>query len=152
MSQAEFDTATGHRYFAAACFNATWELLDKQNRTSDDEEAMIACSLASLWHWQQRPDCTPRNLSIGYWQVSRVYATVGQPQNAWRYGELCLKASEGEEPFYLGYAYEALARAAKAAGDAQLQAQYRRQAEELASQLLEGEERELLSKDLQTLT
>ena len=151
MTQAPPLDLAAHCHFAAACFNHTWELLDKPGRTPEDDEAMIACCLASLWHWRQRPDCTPRNLSVGYWQASRVYAVLGQPQNAWRYGELCLKASEGEEPFYLGYAYESLARAAKAAGDADLQARYRRQAEELAAQLPEGEERELLAKDLKSL-
>src|SRR5688572_8043756 len=102
-STSNFDEAAAHRYFSATCFNRTWDWLDKANRSSDDDEAMIACCLASLWHWLQRPDCTPRNRSVAFWQVSRVYAMVGQPQNAWRYGELCLKASEGEEPFYLGY-------------------------------------------------
>ena len=146
-----FDEAAGHRFFSATCFNRTWELLDKANRTAEDTETMIACCLASVWHWQQRPDCSRRNLSVGYWQVARVYSLVGQAQNAWRYGELCLKASEGEEPFYLGYAYEALARAAKLAGDDELTRQYLRHAEELAGQLADGEEREMLTKDLNSL-
>lgn len=146
------DEAAAHRFFSAACFNRTWELLDKADRTPEDDEAMIACCLASLWHWRQRPDVSKRNLSIGYWQASRVYAVLGQAQNAWRYGELCLRISEGEEPFYLGYAYEALARAAQLAGDASLTQQYLRHADELAAQLPEGEEREMLTQDLRSLT
>jgi len=152
MSQSPvFDEAAAHRYFSATCFNRTWELLDKADRTAEETEAMVACCLASLWHWRQRPDCTRRNLSIGYWQLSRVYAVAGQAQNCWRYGELCLRASEGEEPFYLGYAYEALARAARLAGDSDLTRQYLRHAEELVGQLSEGEEREMLTKDLNSL-
>lgn len=152
MNQAPaLDEAAAHRYFAGACFNRTWELLDQADRTPEDDEAMIACCLASLWHWQQRPDVSRRNLSIGYWQVSRVYAVLGQAQNAWRYGELCLRISEGEEPFYVGYAYEALARAAQLAGDANLTQQYLRHAEELAAHLPEGEEREMLVQDLRNL-
>ena len=146
-----FDEAAAHRFFSAACFNRTWELLDKADRSPEESEDMIACCLSSIWHWRQRPDCARRNLSIGYWQVSRVYAMLGQAQNAWRYGELCLKASDGEEPFYLGYAYEALARAARIAGDGELTLQYRRHAEELAAQLPDGEEREMLTKDLHSL-
>jgi len=64
---------------------------------------------------------------------------------------MCLKASEGEEPFYGGYAYEALARAAKLAGDMELTRQYLRHAKEFASQLPDGEEREMLIKDLNSL-
>jgi hypothetical protein len=146
-----FDEAAAHRFFSAACFNRTWELLDKANRSPEEGEAMIACCLASLWHWGRRPDCAARNLSIGYWQISRVYAVLGQAQNAWRYGELCLRASETEGPFHLGYAYEALARASKIAGDSELTLQYRRQAEELANQLPDGEEREILDNDLNSL-
>jgi hypothetical protein len=146
-----FDEAAAHRFFSATCFNRTWELLDKTERSAEEHEDLIACALASLWHWRQRPDCGRRNLSIGFWQVSRVYAVLGQAQNAWRYGELCLKVSEGEEPFYLGYAYEALARAAKMAGDNELSRQYRRHGEELAGQLPDGEEREMLTKDLHSL-
>lgn len=145
------DIAAAHRYFAAACFNQTWEFMEKGDRTADDTTAMIHSCLASLWHWRNRADCTSRNLSIGYWQASRVYALADQPENAWRYGELCLKASEGEEPFYLGYAYEAMARAAKKAGDTDLSNQYRRHAEQLAAQVPEGEEREMLLKDLREL-
>ena len=146
-----FDEGGAHRFFSATCFNRTWELLDKADRTAEETEAMIACSLASIWHWRQRPDCTRRNLSIGYWQVSRVYSVAGQAQNAWHYGELCLRVSEGEEPFYLGYAYESLARAARLAGDADLTRQYLRHADEMAGQLPDGEEREMLSKDLNSL-
>jgi hypothetical protein len=146
-----FDEAAAHRFFSGACFNRTWELLDKPNRTAEEDETMIACSLASIWHWEQRPDGTRRNLSIGYWQVSRVYAVVGQAQNALRYGEMCLKASVGEAPFYAGYAYEALARAARLAGDHDLTRRYLRHAEELAGQLPDGEEREMLTKDLNSL-
>jgi hypothetical protein len=62
---------------------------------------MLHCAFAGLWHWTQRLDCTATNRSIGYWQISRIYALLGQADNAHRYGELCLKASQepGVEPF-----------------------------------------------------
>ena len=69
---------------------------------------MLLLNLASLWHWTQRPDCTPGNLSNGYWQLSRIYALLGQADAAQQYGQLCLKSSQGEGtlPFHLGYAYD----------------------------------------------
>jgi hypothetical protein len=152
MSALPFDLAAAHRYFAAYCFNEAWKWMDITDRSADDTEAMIQCCLASLWHWRQRSDATSRNLSIGYWQASRVYALAGQAANAWRYGELCLKASEGEEPFYLGYAYEALARAARMAGDEPLSRQYLQQAQQFAAQVPEGEERSMLLQDLASLS
>ena len=64
----EFDLQVAHRYFSATCFNQAWELIDKPERTAEEDEAMVQLSLASTWHWTQREDCTPANLSIGYWQ------------------------------------------------------------------------------------
>ena len=74
---------------------------------------MLRLSLAATWHWTQRPDCTSTNLSIGYWQTARIYALLGQAENARRYAQMCFEVSQqpGVKPFFLAYAYEALARA-----------------------------------------
>ena len=103
-----------HQHFSAFCFNECWGLIDKTDRTAEETEDMILLSSASLWHWKQRDDCAPLNLSTGYWQLSRVYALAEQFDMAELVGQKCLTASlDGElEPFYVGYAYEALARAA----------------------------------------
>lgn len=143
-----FDIARAHRWFSADCFNRVWALLDKADRTPDDCERMISLAHASLAHWRERADCTPGNLSIGYWQTSRVYAVLGQAENARRYGELCLAASAGEPPFYLGYAHEALARAAKLAGNAASAAEHVAKARLLAVQVTDAGERAALEADL----
>jgi len=113
-----FDLPGAHRYFSAECFNSAWELIDKPRRTPEEDLDMLHRSLAALPHWTQRPDCTPTNRSIGFWQVSRVYCLLGQEENARHYGELCLAVSRGADvpPFYLAYAHEALARAELVAG------------------------------------
>ncbi|WP_395741367.1 hypothetical protein [Prosthecobacter sp.] len=72
------DSASLHRAFSADCFNRTWQLLEKPDRTAEDDEQMLLLAMASLWHWTQREDCTLRHRSIGYWQVSRVYAVRGK--------------------------------------------------------------------------
>ncbi|MBL8850512.1 MAG: hypothetical protein JNG89_12600, partial [Planctomycetaceae bacterium] len=56
MSMNESDRAAAHRQFSGECFNRTWELIDKQDRTPADDEQMLLRSLASLWHWTQRAD------------------------------------------------------------------------------------------------
>jgi hypothetical protein len=114
---------------------------------------MILLSLASLWHWTQRADCTPTNLSVGYWQASRVYALAGQIENARQYGLLCLKASQGEgvQSFYKGYAYEALARAEMVAGDREKMTEFLQQAFHFSEQVANSEEKKMLSDDLKTI-
>ena len=87
-----------------------------------------------MWHWSQRADCTPTNLSMSYWQTSRVFALLGQVENARRFAQRCLQVSqsEGIEPVYLGYAYEALARAEMVAGDREKMREYLEKGREIA--------------------
>jgi hypothetical protein len=146
-----FDPQIVHRHFAAECFNAAWELMDKSRRTPAEDEEMIHLAHASLWHWSKRADCTPRNLSIGYWQAARVCALLGQADNARRYGLLCLQYGQGEGPFYAGYAYEALARAEWAAGNPDKAKAYLLEAQKLAAEVGDAEDRELLEKDLASM-
>ena len=102
-----------HHRFSAESFNKCWTLIDKKDRSPQDVENMILCASASMWHWKQRSDRKPLNMSIGYGQLSRVYALSGQHDMAKTYGQRCLKtALKGPAPpFYIGYAYEALTRA-----------------------------------------
>lgn len=148
-----FDLAEAHRYFAVSCFNRTWELINRPDRTTAEDEEMIRLSLASLWHWTQHPDCTATNRAIGCWQVARVYTLAGQLENAGRYGHLALEASleEGVEPVYQGYAYEALARAEAAAGAREQSAAYLELAHQAAARTTDPEDRQQLLDDLDTV-
>lgn len=151
--QPEFDTAAAHRFFAAQCYNDTWELMDKPDRSAAEDERMLLLSMASLWHWSQRADCTATNLSISYWQLARVYALLGQADNARRFGLRCQQISqtEGVEPFYLGYAYEALARAEAVAGDTAQRDEYLRAAHEITERIANEEYQQMLVNDLRTI-
>lgn len=146
-----FDRAAAHRWFSADCFNRVWTLLEKPDRTPDDCERMISLAHASLAHWRERADCTKQNLSIGYWQLSRVYAVLRQAENARRYGQLCLDVSGAEPPFFPGYAHEALARAERLAGNLAVAQQHLAEARRLAAQVADAEERRALENDLATL-
>ena len=143
-----FELSMAHRYFSADCFNKTWELIDKTNRTPAEDEEMIRLSQTSLWHWTQRNDCTRANLAIGYWQVARVYAIVGRADEARRYGQLCLEHGRHESPFLHAYANEALMRAEIAAGNSAAAAQFRIEALRLAADVTDSEERDLILNDL----
>ncbi|MCB1278384.1 serine/threonine-protein kinase [Prosthecobacter sp.] len=140
-----------HKKLSAECFNRTWELLDKKERTREEDERMISLAHSSLAHWRMREDCTDQNLSIGYWQISRVYAALGQGENARRYAELCLTVSDKEPPFYLGYAHEALARAARLNQDRAAFDTHLAEAKTLAAKVSEPDERKMLEDDLESL-
>lgn len=153
VKKPDFDLQAVHKYFSAQCFNRAWDLIDKPVRKPDQDEQMLQLSLASLWHWTQREDCTPTNLSIGYWQVSRVYALLHKPDMARRYGNLCLQVSQqqGVPPFYLGYAYEALARAENVDGKLDDAEKYLIEAHQIAATLPGEEGKKQLLADLSTI-
>jgi len=147
-----FDVAAAHKYFAADCYNQTWNFIDKRNRTPEEDLSMLQTAMASLWHWSQREDATPTNFSIGYWQVSRVFALMGQADNARRYGEMSLKsAQDGAEIVFVGFGYEALARAERVAGNKEKMKEYLAQAWSYAENVEDEEDKKLLVKDLETI-
>ena len=102
-----------HSYFSAYCFNKCWTLIDKKTRTDGEVEDMVLLANASLWHWKQRNDCKPMNLSIAYCQLGRVNCLAGNTDPAKRYGKKCIKVSLAGKlpPFYLGYGYEVMENA-----------------------------------------
>jgi len=146
-----FDTTLAHRYFAADCFNKTWGFIEMPNRTHDEDEQMIRLAQTSLWHWTNRPDCNNEKLSIGYWLLARVYAIAGRHEDAKRYADSCLKYSQGEAPFFVAYAYEALARAEKAAGNSSLMTKYKTESVRLADTVKDADDRKLLIDDLASI-
>jgi len=147
----DFDLQVTHRYFSGNCFNKTWEFIDNPNRTDEDNLSMLQTAMASLWHWTQREDAKSQNLSVGNWQVSRVFALMGQADNARKYAEVSLKYSEGCEPFYIGFAYEALARAEMAARNQEKMNEYLKKAHELAKKVEDPEDKEVLMGDLNSI-
>ena len=150
-NSSDFDVVAAHKYFAASCFNRAWDLIEKMDRTPDDELLMVALNQASIYHWLNRPDCENKSLSVGYWQASRIHAILRNASEAKRYAEICLGYSNNLEPFYLGYAHEALARAAKLEGETKIAAEHLSLAREQAQLVNRKEDRELLINDLVTL-
>jgi hypothetical protein len=153
VKKSDFDLQSAHKYFSAECFNRAWDYIEKPVRTAEEDDQMLQLSLASLWHWTQREDHTPTNLSVGYWQVARVYALLQQAEQSTHYGQLCLEASQAESvlPFYRGYAYEALARAALAADEHNELEKLLTQAHQVAASLTDPEEKKQLLQDLATI-
>ena len=78
-----------HRKFAINCFNGTWDLIEKTDRTPEDDANMIHMAHASRYHWAEVG--MPINLARGDWQISRVYAALSQGDNALVYAKNCLR-------------------------------------------------------------
>lgn len=147
------DEEEAHKHFSVQCFNAAWALLDKQDRSADEDGLLRETAHASLYHWLKREDCEASNVSIGLWQVSRVHAVLGEGELALHYARECVRVSELQKllPFYRGYGYEAEARAALLIGDGGLAADALKIAQECAQAVENEEEQGLLRADLETL-
>ena len=150
-STSTFDLTAAHKYFAANCFNKAWDLIEKPDRTPEESRLMVALNQASIYHWLNRPDCTSENLSVGYWQASRIQTILGHAEEAMRHAEVCLGYSTELEPFYLGYAHEALARATLLAGDHANAAEHLAHARRCAAKITRKDHQAMLLKDLEGL-
>ncbi|WP_035445795.1 hypothetical protein [Bacillus sp. UNC41MFS5] len=146
-------TTFWHKQQAVNSFNAVWDLLDLNVRTNEEVEKMIHQAHTSFYHWTQVEGHTAKNLSIGYWQLSRVYATAGLGERSMYYAERCLSVSlENEiEPFYIGYAYEALSRANALLGHNDRSIEQAKKAMEYAKLIVDKDAKEMLVQDLYEL-
>lgn len=139
------------RRLAGTLFNRVWDYLEKTDRSSADDDAMLHAAHASRHHWGVVGE--PVNWARGEWQISRVYAVLGRAEPALHHGlrYLALVEENGLEPFDLGYAHEAIARAYQVAGDATQSAQHLQLAHAAAADVTDAEARDLLTTDLAQL-
>jgi hypothetical protein len=140
-----------HRHWGRTLFNDVWRLMEKEDRTPDEDALMVHEAHASLYHWLRGGG--PENAARGEWQVSRVYCVLRRPEaalyHARRVLDICQRHGIGD--WDLGFAYEALARAHAVAGDEQEMARWLEQARAAADQVVEESDRDLLLADLGTV-
>jgi DNA-binding transcriptional MerR regulator len=145
--------AADERRLGVALFNATWTLLEKENRTRAEDDAMLHMAHASRHHWGRAEGTTPANLGRGEWQCSRVYAVLGRAEPCLHHAKRCLDIclENGIADWDLAFAYEALARGHAVAGDAEQARAFTEQALAAAEDIAEEDERELVLSDLETI-
>jgi hypothetical protein len=140
-----------HRKFAVDCFNSTWGLLDKSDRTKAEDFEMIHTAHASRYHWGQIG--TPLHWARGDWQISRVYAVLGFGVMAFKYAQssldLCQEHDYGD--FDLAFAYEALARASSVSGDVAKTGGYIRLAKDAGEAIEKKEDKDYFFSELESI-
>jgi DNA-binding transcriptional MerR regulator len=145
------DVAGDERQVAADLFNGVWRLLEKEDRSVEDDDRMLHMAHASRYHWGQVGD--PVNRSRGEWQCSRVYSVLGRTEPALYHArrglEICQAHGIGD--WDLAFAYESLARAHAVAGDKDEARSWTEQALAAAEDIAEDEDRELLRTDLEAI-
>lgn len=151
MTEAQaFNEAQAHRHFAIQFNNATWGLLDKKDRTREDDELMIVSAHASLRHWLEAG--TGVNHQRGEWLIARVYSVLGLGDRALYHAQRCLELTEMHaaemKDFDRAYAYEAVARANAVAGNREQAREYLGLAEAAGAEIAGPEDKAIFQGDL----
>jgi len=143
------------RALAAGLYNRCWELLEIRDRTPEQDAELIHAAHASRYHWEQIAD-TPARLWRGEWMCSRVYAVLGRAEPALWHARRAVTLVEAGgaavEEWDRPAVYEAMARASFVAGDATEGAAWKARAAALAAALSDADDREVLERDLATLS
>ena len=140
-----------HRQLGVDLYNEVWRLMESR----EDDERMLYATHASAYHWSEAPECEPRNRARSEWQISRVYAVLGRGEPAVHHAERCLELCEQHadnvEDWDAPFAYEALARAHKVAGNDHDARRYESLARESGDAIADPEDREHFHEALATL-
>jgi DNA-binding transcriptional MerR regulator len=139
------------RRLASSLFNHVWDLLEKPDRSTADDDAMIHAAHASRHHWGVVG--TPMHAARGEWQCSRVYAVLGRFEPARHHAERCLNLAVDNDlgAFDVGIGHEAIARAYRVTGDTDQVATHVARAAAEAAKITEPEDRKILEGDLADL-
>jgi hypothetical protein len=147
-------TPEEHRRLGVELYNGTWELIERQDRTPDEDDEMLHRAHASAYHWLQAPH-TAANRARSHWLCSRVHAVVGQPEGALYHARRCLALvegnNEGMEDWDLAGAHEALARAHLAAGEVEEARRHQALARAETAKISELDDRKHIEADLDAL-
>lgn len=114
-----FTEAEAQLHFAKQFNGKTWDLLDKQERTPEEDELLVDYAHASLAHW--RTAGTGVHLQRGAWMLARVYTVLGNTELALQHAGRCLELTEQHNDqlsdFDFAFAYECMARAQALTGN-----------------------------------
>jgi hypothetical protein len=146
-------TPEEQRALAIQLYNTTWELIEKPDRTQDDDDELLHRAHASRYLWGGVG--TAANRARGEWICARVYAVLGRAEPALHHARRCLELvqshPEDMEEWDLPAAYEAVARANSVAGDLDEARRYVELGREAASRIEDAEDRATLEADFATI-
>ena len=145
-----YNEAEAHRALAIQYHSQTWDLLDKEDRSPEDDELMIHTAHTSCRHWLEVG--TGLHHQRGEWLISRVYGVVGLAGAALRHAKRCAELTETHsdlmEDFDRAFAQECLARAHALAGNRDDALRYMKLAEEAGEAIADKGSRDYFFSDL----
>jgi hypothetical protein len=146
-----YTLSQAHYHFAMDFHSKTWELLDKPQRTREDDDRMRDYAHAALAHWRTAGGALRHQR--GEWMLAHVYAVLGNGALALEHAQRCfeiLDANESEmEDFDRPYMYEAIARAQAVSGNPAEAKKFRELAKTAGEAIRDVEDRNIFFKELE---
>lgn len=138
-----------HKHFAISLNGKTWELLDKPNRSAEENEMMLYTAHASCYHWRQSG--TGVHHQRGEWMIARVNTVLGYAETALRHASRAMELYHAHRKemadFDLAFAHEVVARANALAGNKTEAQAHIRLAVEAGEKIADKEDRDIFFSD-----
>jgi hypothetical protein len=140
------------RFFAIQHNGLTWDLLEKQNRTPEEDALMVHAAHSSCMHWLRAG--TPTHHQRGEWLIAHVYSVLGDGRAALRHAMVCMDVTKNHpdmmQDFDWAYAYEALARAYALSGNLEVAKANYTLAEQAGESIANDEDKKIFLSDFQS--
>ena len=150
MNAKKITIEEAQKAFAAGYNGKVWELLEKIDRSADDNIRMLHYAHASCAHWLSAG--TEVNHQRGEWMISRVNAVLGYQEASLRHALVCLRLTEEHTDkmadFDVAFAYEAMARAHAAGNNREEALEYLKLAESAGKKIADNEDRKIFQDEL----
>ena len=151
VEQKRFDEKEWHKKSAVDYFNLVWTLMEKKDRTKEEDDKMIHAAHASRFHWGEIG--TPVEFERGEWQISRMYTVLNRPEPSLHHAKRCLEICKENKigDWDIAFAYEAAARAYAIAGNKSECQKYIQLAKEASEKIKEKGDRDYLLSEVKTI-
>lgn len=141
-------TEIDHRTLAVETYNRCWDLLERDERSQDDDFELITAAFTARYHWSFAGG--PEQWVISDWMVSRAAADIGEGSLSLAFALRANRAAqEFDAPDWLvASVAEGLARSYAALGDESARDEWIISAERLVEAIAHEEDRDLIASQL----
>lgn len=140
-----------HRAIAVESYNRCWDLLERSDRSQDEDFELLTSAFVSRYHWSFAGG--PEQWAVSDWMVSRAAADIGEGSLSLAFA---LRANDSVRGFdapdwLVASAAEGVARAFAAHGNERERDEWLNTAENLVVAIADQEDRELIASQLATV-
>ena len=147
--ETRYSLEQAHLHFAKSLNGEVWSLLEKENRSREQDERMLAAAFGSYYHWMQMGNQV--NRQRGEYLIARVYLELGITSEALAHAQRCLELTNQfknqMQDFDQAFALEMVARTNAAANKIEVAREYYNLAKEAGQEIADEEDGEIFFAD-----